>query len=149
LISQSRGLGDVYKRQSKYIPSTIGNLVNLEDLFCYNNKLTFLPKEIGNLRNLKYLNCCENKITSKTIPKEFGNLVNLEELYCSENRLTFLPPEFNNLVKLNYVDYGIADLDKLPNDFQSFVTRINKIVDKVERYESIQTIKVYENQIIS
>ena len=31
------------------LPESIGNLINLKELYCNNNQLTFLPESIGNL----------------------------------------------------------------------------------------------------
>ena len=44
------------------IPSTLGQLTNLEELHLYSNQLTgmLLPQELGNLRNLKYFYAYDN-----------------------------------------------------------------------------------------
>ncbi|XP_058212383.1 probable LRR receptor-like serine/threonine-protein kinase At3g47570 [Rhododendron vialii] len=69
------------------IPSTIGNLVNLQHLGLYDNLFTGpIPDSIGYLRKLQRLVCRTNTISGK-IPDSIGNLSFLNELYLGENRL--------------------------------------------------------------
>ena len=66
------------------IPSTIGNLTNLEVLNLRSNQLTGeIPSEIGQLTNLTQLVLIENQLTGD-IPSEVCDLVvtnNLSEYY--------------------------------------------------------------------
>ena len=57
------------------IPSSIGNLINLEILMLNNNQLTgSIPSSIGNLTNLYNLVISENQLTG-VIPSEICNVV--------------------------------------------------------------------------
>ena len=91
----------------------LDKLVNLEELYCGNNKLTEL--DVSKLVNVWALYCDENKLTELDVSK----LVNLEWLYCHCNELTEL--DLSNLVKLEVLQCDsneiteIKGLDKLVN----------------------------------
>ena len=84
------------------IPSSIGNLTNLTDLYLNVNQLTGqIPSSIGNLINLERLWLNGNEFTGE-IPSSIGNLTNLEYLYLQDNQFTGeIPPEIGNLTNLN------------------------------------------------
>ena len=71
------------KGQLTELPNTLGNCINLQELYCQWNKLTKLPDTIGNCINLKKLICCFNQLTS--LPNTIGNCINLQILYCHCN----------------------------------------------------------------
>ena len=50
------------------LPAGIGNLVNLQELFCSDNRITSLPAEIGLLTNLQDLRCDRNRLKIEDIP---------------------------------------------------------------------------------
>ncbi|XP_058210582.1 probable LRR receptor-like serine/threonine-protein kinase At3g47570 isoform X2 [Rhododendron vialii] len=69
------------------IPSTIGNLVNLEHLGLNENLFTGpIPDSVGYLHKLRRLIFSTNTISGK-IPDSIGNLSFLNQLYLWENRL--------------------------------------------------------------
>ena len=107
------------------LPSEIGNLVNLEHFYCYNNELTALPSEIGNLVNLIELHCRSNQLTA--LPSEIGNLVNLTEFYCGDNQLTALPSEIGNLVNLEHFYFHNNQLTELPSEIGNLVNLTHRI----------------------
>ncbi|XP_058212378.1 probable LRR receptor-like serine/threonine-protein kinase At3g47570 isoform X2 [Rhododendron vialii] len=79
----SLGLNQLYGS----IPSTIGNLVNLQTLALKNNLFTGpIPNSIGYLRKLQGLDFSNNNITGK-IPDSIGNLSLLINLNLQQNRL--------------------------------------------------------------
>lgn len=100
------------------IPSQIGEMIMLKELFASFNKITSIPPEIGRLKRLKKLYLNSNKI--KTIPNEIGQLENLEELFLNENALQEIPLTIEKMVnlrilkltnnKLRTLPYTIADL---------------------------------------
>jgi hypothetical protein len=83
------------------IPSSIGNLVDLQSLILTGNQLSgSLPSSIGNLVNLTYIELGSNKL-SGSIPSSIGNLVNLQGLYLYGNQLNgSIPSSIGNLVNL-------------------------------------------------
>jgi Leucine-rich repeat (LRR) protein len=104
-IGQLVNLNDLFLDTNKLtgkIPTEIGQLVNLNELFLYNNKLTGkIPTEIGQLVNLNTLSLDHNKLTGK-IPTEIVQLVNLNDLSLNDNKLTGkIPTEIGQLVNLN------------------------------------------------
>jgi len=103
-IGQLVNLNELYLSDNKLtgkIPTEIGQLVNLNDLYLHNNKLTGkIPTEIGQLVNLNYLYLNNNNLTGK-IPTEIGQLVNLNYLYLDGNKLTGkIPTEIGQHVKI-------------------------------------------------
>ncbi len=83
------------------IPTELGNLSNLEDLWLSDNQLTgSIPTELGNLSNLIRLQLYSNQLTG-SIPTELGNLSNLRFLFLYSNQLTgSIPTELGNLSNL-------------------------------------------------
>lgn len=87
------------------LPSSIGNLSKLSQLYVGFNKITGnLPASLGNLINLNYLDLDFNDFNG-TIPSTLGNLINVTYLGFSNNQLTGqIPPSLGNMTKLNEVD---------------------------------------------
>lgn len=80
----------------KTLPSEIGNLSNLEELYLDHNQLEgALPAEIRKMSKLRVLNVQNNRMTG--IPAEIGQLKNLSELNYSYNNLDTFPNEIGNL----------------------------------------------------
>lgn len=118
------------------IPSTIGDLLNLEGFFLNNNDLNgeipveignlisiqsiaiegsnltgTIPSTIGNLESLLELWLGANELNGN-IPKEIGKLTNLKKIRLSGgNKLTgSIPIEFYNLTNLEIIDLEVNDL---------------------------------------
>jgi hypothetical protein len=88
------------------IPSSLGNLVNLDFLYLSNNHLSGkIPSSLGNLRSLENLLLSDNQL-SGTIPSSIGNLESLETLNLSTNQLSGSIP---------------SALGKLPNLFNLYL----------------------------
>ena len=83
------------------LPTELGNLSSLLALGLNNNQLTGeLPAELGSLSNLQTLDLGSNQFTGD-IPTELGNLSSLEQLWLGSNQLTGeLPTELGNLSSL-------------------------------------------------
>ena len=83
------------------IPPELGNLANLDELYLWGNELTGeIPVELGTLANLTSLSLSQNQLTG-AIPTELGSLANLEELYLWGNELTgMIPAELGSLANL-------------------------------------------------
>ena len=118
-------LGLSGNRLSGEIPSELGGLSNLEELYLNDNQLSGeIPSDLGNLSNLTVLDLPGNEFTgeippelgglssltvlslarnelSGEIPSELGNLTNLTELYLHENQLSGeIPSELGRLANL-------------------------------------------------
>ena len=63
------------------IPKEIGKLINLQELFLYNNQLLRRnTKRNWKLINLKKLHLSTNNLSGE-IPKEIGKLINLQIIF--------------------------------------------------------------------
>ncbi|KAG8366552.1 hypothetical protein BUALT_Bualt17G0091700 [Buddleja alternifolia] len=94
------------------IPSTFGELRNLQSLVLIENGLTGeIPENIGNLTNLKRLNFGGNAFHGK-IPDSFGGLKHLLILDMSRNSLSgFLPLSFGEMASLLKLDLSNNNLE--------------------------------------
>lgn len=90
------------------LPSSIWNLINLENLGLFNNSLTTLPPEIWNLTNLIQLELGYNSIT--ILPPEIWNLTNLNYLGLDNTGLITLPPEIRYLTNLETLNFSLNTL---------------------------------------
>ena len=83
------------------IPSELGSLANLQQLYLWGNQLTGeIPPELGGLSNLTHLYLDNNLLTGE-IPPELGGLSNLNGWISASNQLTgTIPTELGNLANL-------------------------------------------------
>lgn len=65
------------------LPSSIGNLVNLQRLRVYDNNLKYLPKEIQSLKRLQILSAFGNQL--QTLPRILDTLKHLKILRLGGN----------------------------------------------------------------
>ena len=80
----------------KILPETIFNgLINLQQLWTSNNKLSSLPKSIGNLISLTTLDISRNDLCN--IPKSIEKLTSLRILYLDKNKISKLPERLRKL----------------------------------------------------
>jgi Leucine-rich repeat (LRR) protein len=93
------------------IPSQLGNLSNLQNLYLLLNQLSgTIPPELGNLSNLHELYLSFNQL-SGTIPPKLGNLSNLKFLALGVNQLGgTIPPELGNLSNLRFLGLEVGQL---------------------------------------
>lgn len=68
------------------LPSTIGELENVEILYLSDHDIKTIPKEIGNLKKLKELSFAGCKL--QKLPEEIFTLTNLKELILMDNLFT-------------------------------------------------------------
>jgi len=95
------------------LPTSIGNLDGLIQLYIDDNELTSLPDEIGNLSNLVYLIANFNSITA--LPESIGNLSNLNFLDLGYNQISYIPESIGNLSNLQYLWIFDNQLSTLPD----------------------------------
>jgi Leucine-rich repeat (LRR) protein len=94
-----------YNNLHGYIPTSIGNLTNLNALDFHNNQLTgSIPTSIGNLTNLTYLAIDANDLEGH-IPSYIGNFTNLVYLDLQGNEFSeVIPWELGRLTGLIFLD---------------------------------------------
>lgn len=102
------------------LPDSLGNLVALENLYCYSNQLKKLPETLGKLASLKILSCSFNRL--KQLPASLGDLVSLKILSCSYNVLQQLPATLGNLRSLELINCSENLLLQLPDTLGNIVS---------------------------
>jgi Leucine-rich repeat (LRR) protein len=103
------------------IPDTIGNLIQLKELYLYDNALSVIPDTIGNLIQLEGLNLSGNKLS--VIPDTIGNLIQLKELSLYNNALSVIPDTIGNLLQLEELDLNSNKLSAIPNTIRNFIKK--------------------------
>ncbi|MEE6494810.1 hypothetical protein FKM82_001872 [Ascaphus truei] len=106
------GHPQIHDNQLSSLPSTIGELTNLQKLHISHNKLKELPKELGQLKNLKSLLLQHNLL--EEMPNELGQLCSLEELDLSNNCLKNIPSCLGCLIALVRINLSNNKLKSLP-----------------------------------
>lgn len=97
------------------LPSEIGQLNSLTELYLNGNYITKIPPEIGQLDNLNGLYLTGNQILE--IPPEIGQLSNLGALYLSGNLISFIPLEIGQLSDLRILHVNDNNLTgKIPEE---------------------------------
>ncbi len=82
---------DLSANQLKELPTSLGNLAQLETLWLSDNQLKELPASLGNLAQLEDLDLAANQL--KELPVFLGNLAELKQLYLKNNPIQFVPKE--------------------------------------------------------
>ena len=109
------------------IPSEIGNLTQLRELWLGNNNLTGdeIPKEISDLKRLEILDLGVNEIRG-TIPEWLGDLGQLHELHLDNNRFDGeVPEQLGNLA-------GLGSLTLQGN--RGLLGRLPETLTKIENF---------------
>ncbi len=84
------------------LPEALGQLSQLENLVAFGNQLTDLPQALGQLSQLKVLYVGSNRLAA--LPEAIGRLTQLRSLYVYGNKLTALPKSLRRLPNLQQLD---------------------------------------------
>lgn len=116
------------------IPSSIGQVSNLEILHLTRGNITSIPKEIGELKKLKSLilgssktECGGNKV--KFIPTEIGECKSLEYLGLAFSEILDIPDEIANCTNLKSIDL-----------YQNTEITLEKLKELKKRFPNIEFI---------
>ncbi|XP_077233099.1 uncharacterized protein LOC143875440 isoform X2 [Tasmannia lanceolata] len=96
------------------LPSCLGNLSSLEDLYLsYNNLRNPRGRSTGlcGLKRLTNLDISRNNLHDQSLASCLGNLSSLENLDLSENNLTFISTGLCSLKRLKTLDLSVNQLD--------------------------------------
>ena len=95
------------------LPSTLGNLVELEHFDLANNGFTGeIPASLGKCENLKVLRLRGMKGLTGPLPETLGNLSKLEQIHLDQNMHTGpIPKSFKQLKMLEQIDVNACPLD--------------------------------------
>lgn len=136
------------------IPESLGNLVNLVLMALYNNQLTKIPESLTRLTNLTYLDISNNQFVE--IPLEIGNLNSLTCLQLSRNYLKTLPQSLGNLTNLTGLYIRFNQLETVPEIFSNLTKLIflsidnNQLTDipkSLGNLTNLVQLDLYSNQL--
>ncbi|KAK3417384.1 hypothetical protein EUGRSUZ_H03134 [Eucalyptus grandis] len=91
-------------RSLREIPSSIGDLQNLQNLNLQYTAIEKLPNAIGGLKNLQFLNLIQCSSLKGAIPSEIGDLPSLKTIYLSHSSISKLPESLRNLSSLRSLE---------------------------------------------
>ncbi|OQR89838.1 membrane protein [Thraustotheca clavata] len=94
------------------LPTEIGTLKNLEELWVTNNALESIPESILELPKLRMLQLSNNKL--KILPSNLGNASSLEVLSLDNNQLSVVPHSIGQLSNLKELNLRGNKLTELP-----------------------------------
>ncbi|KXN80834.1 Adenylate cyclase, partial [Leucoagaricus sp. SymC.cos] len=94
-----------------YIPDTLGELVQLQELHCFDNRLIKLPSTIGKLVNLSILDAHNNNL--REVPTTIWDCAALRFLNLSSNFVTTFPPP--NIIPIH--GQSVGKVVELPKDY--------------------------------
>lgn len=117
-IGNLANLKDLYLNDtinSKRLPDGIGALTNLEILSLWNSGITSLPTSICNLAKLKEL-LLFRTLQLKTLPDGIGALTNLECILLGGSGIVASLPGFSGHLKDDHLE-SIPDMHNLPVSF--------------------------------
>ena len=143
---------DLEDRNLTNLPSSIGKLKKLEDLFLGDNFLTSLPSSIGNLKNLMYFDLGGNRLNS--IPESIFKLTKLKELKLSQNHLESVPRQIGNLKKLKYLGLAGNKLTSIPKEIGKLkkldvlflgYNNLTSLPDEIGRLPKLEAIFIHNN----
>lgn len=89
------GVLDLSWKKLQTIPSEIGLLTDLKELYLHRNQLKSLPMELSKLTNLRRLDVDNNEL--ETIPIELTLLTNLQCLFACRNHLDLIPQSLQRI----------------------------------------------------
>ncbi len=95
------------------IPSSFGNLNELQTLFGRNSAITSLPETIGRVNKLENLVMDNNSLTS--LPDSISMLTSLVQINVNNNSLNTLPSGIGGLSSLTTLDLRNNNLSTLPS----------------------------------
>lgn len=141
---------DLRDKSLEELPSQIGYLTNLRELYLSNNWLKSLPSELNQLSKLEVLDLGKNRFSAfpieilglkklrvlnlgfnpvRGLPNEISQLVNLEELNLAYNELATLPREIGYLKKLQYLDLTGSSISFLPPEILAKSSKPSNILN--------------------
>ncbi|MGE0669911.1 MAG: leucine-rich repeat domain-containing protein [Parachlamydiales bacterium] len=104
---------DLTENNIRYLPESIGNLLQLKKLTVCYNRLEVIPDSIGKLKHLEILDLTANSL--RKIPASLCEANSLLSLELGENLIKSLPDEIGKLTQLVKLDLTDNNLEELPD----------------------------------
>ena len=153
-IDLTNKLSRTLNRRVSNFPKNMCYLCHLIHLYLAYNDIKFIPRSIGKLINLQVLDISNNNLIK--LPTEFFNLIHLRTLFLSENKLTELSSNISKLRQLRMLDISHNTIRKIPISignnirikYLSFYdNQIDVVPDEIENLSNLVFFDISQNNI--
>lgn len=143
-----------FRRKVNCIPSGIGNLASLKDLYV-SGEFSTIPESLGLLKNLRRLECAA---PLESLPASTSELASLKELFLFGAPMHKNIQNVFKISSLERLGLGYCPIEKLPDDFSSMKnlielslsnTLIEMLPESMLEMEKLQVLDVRNSKINS
>ncbi|MFA6171230.1 MAG: leucine-rich repeat domain-containing protein [Patescibacteria group bacterium] len=118
---------------------------NIKKLVLSGNKLKTLPSEIGELQSLEELYLDNNNLEG-ALPAEIRKMAKLRILDAHNNNLTGIPAEIGQLKNLRFINFSGNEIDTMPNEIENIKDNL-QILNLSENKYNLDSIKSIEEKL--
>ena len=136
------------------IPKEISRFRALKELDFSNNNLTFLPETLADMENLEQIYILNNKLMN--LPDQIGKLKKLHRIDAAYNMLTVLPESFAELTDLRFLNFVSNNFKHIPSQLTKLDTleklyinnnHIKTVPDGISAMTSLRILNLSANRI--
>jgi hypothetical protein len=98
-------------------PAELGNLSELDTLYCQGNEITSLPSSINELEDLEILAISFNEFTA--LPDQITELQKLRRILAEGNYFETLPEQLGSIANLEMLNIQGSNLTRIPSSITS------------------------------
>ena len=134
---------DFTNKNLNTFPMEVLGMPDLKILNLSHNNLRSLPSQIGELVKLEELYVNYNSLTG-ALPGEIRKLEVLRKLDASHNNLTAIPAEIGQMKKLEKLDLGNNNINTYPNELFNIKDNLKYLNVKGNRFSVDQIVEIQD-----